>query len=93
MSCGCLPRWCGGSSPGFAPERRRGRPVPADKAEAVDTGAVLPGPVLRPDSREAREVKPVTIRNAVYGIQRKLRALAQSREMVVWAVRNGLLGD
>ena len=50
-SCGRPPRWCGGSSPGFAPERRRGRPVPADKAEAVDTGAVLPGPFLRPDRR------------------------------------------
>ena len=50
-SCGRRLRWCGGSSPGFAPERRRGRLVPADKAEAVDTGVVLPGPFLRPDRR------------------------------------------
>ena len=41
---------------------------------------------------EAREVKPVTIRNAVYGIQRKLE-FGSKQEMVVWAVRNGLLDD
>ena len=41
---------------------------------------------------EAREVKPVTIRNAVYGIQRKLGA-GSKQEIVVWAVRNGLLDD
>ena len=36
--------------------------------------------------------KPVTIRNAVYGIQGKLRA-GSKQEIVVWAVRNGLLDD
>ena len=41
---------------------------------------------------EAREVKPVTIRNAIYGIQRKLE-FGSKQEMVVWAVRNGLLDD
>ena len=41
---------------------------------------------------EAREVKPVTIRNAVYGIQRKL-GFGSKQEIVVWAVRNGLLDD
>ena len=41
---------------------------------------------------EAREVKPVTIRNAVYGIQCKLGA-GSKQEIVVWAVRNGLLDD
>ena len=41
---------------------------------------------------EARGVKPVTIRNAVYGIQGKL-AVGSKQEMVVWAVRNGLLDD
>ena len=41
---------------------------------------------------EARGVKPVTIRNAVYGIQSKL-AVSSKQEIVVWAVRNGLLDD
>ncbi|MCY3802378.1 MAG: response regulator transcription factor [Chloroflexi bacterium] len=40
----------------------------------------------------ARGVQPVTIRNAVYGIQDKLR-LRTKQEIVVWAVRNGLLDD
>ena len=41
---------------------------------------------------EAREVKPVTIRNAIYSIQVKL-GLGTKQEIVVWAVRNGLLDD
>ena len=41
---------------------------------------------------EAREVKPVTIRNAIYIIQEKL-GLGTKQEIVVWAVRNGLLDD
>ena len=41
---------------------------------------------------EARDVKPVTIRNAIYAIQGKL-AMGSKQEMVVWAVRNGLLDD
>ena len=41
---------------------------------------------------EARGVKPVTIRNAVYAIQGKL-SLGSKQEMVVWAVRNGLLDE
>ncbi len=41
---------------------------------------------------EAREVKPVTIRNAIYTIQVKL-GLSTKQEIVVWAVRNGLLDD
>ena len=41
---------------------------------------------------EAREVKPVTIRNAIYTIQVKL-GVGSKQEMVVWAVRNGLLDD
>ena len=40
----------------------------------------------------AREVKPVTIRNAIYTIQVKL-GLGTKQEIVVWAVRNGLLDD
>ena len=41
---------------------------------------------------EAREVKVVTIRNAIYTIQVKL-GVASKQELVVWAVRNGLLDD
>ena len=41
---------------------------------------------------EAREVKPVTIRNAIYSIQSKLE-VGSKQEIVVWAVRNGLLDD
>ena len=40
----------------------------------------------------ARGVKPVTIRNAIYTIQVKL-GLGTKQEIVVWAVRNGLLDD
>ena len=41
---------------------------------------------------EARGVKPVTIRNAIYDIQVKL-GVGTKQEIVVWAVRNGLLDD
>ena len=41
---------------------------------------------------EAREVKVVTIRNAIYNIQVKL-GVASKQEVVVWAVRNGLLDE
>ena len=39
---------------------------------------------------EAREVKPVTVRNTLYTIQAKL-GFGTKQEIVVWAVRNGLL--
>ena len=41
---------------------------------------------------EARGVKPVTIRNAIHTIQSKL-AVGSKQEIVVWAVRHGLLDD
>ena len=41
---------------------------------------------------QARGNQPVTIRNAVYGIQDKLR-IETKQELVVWAVRNGLLDE
>ena len=41
---------------------------------------------------EARGVKPVTVRNAIYTIQGKL-GVDTKQEIVVWAVRNGLLHD
>ena len=39
---------------------------------------------------EVRGVKPVTVRNAVYGIQAKLEARSM-QELVLWTARNGLL--
>ena len=41
---------------------------------------------------EVRGSRPLTIRNAIYGIQSKL-ATKTKQEMVVWAVRSGLLDD
>ena len=41
---------------------------------------------------EVRGSRPLTIRNAVYGIQSKLGTKTK-QEMVVWAVRSGLLDD
>ena len=41
---------------------------------------------------EARGIKPVTARNAIYRIQHKL-GVGSMQELVLWSVRNGLLGD
>ena len=41
---------------------------------------------------DVRGKRPLTIRNSIYGIQRKLQAKSK-QEMVVWAVRNGLLDE
>ena len=41
---------------------------------------------------EAREVKMVTIRNAIYTIEVKL-GVASQQEIVVWAAQSGLLDD
>ena len=38
---------------------------------------------------EAMESKPVTVRNAIYGVQRKL-GVRTMQELVLWCVRNGL---
>ena len=41
---------------------------------------------------ERRGVKPVTVRNAIYGIQQKLR-ITSMQGLVLWTARNGLLND
>ena len=41
---------------------------------------------------EVRGNQPATIRNGVYGIQDKLK-IGSKQELVVWAVRNGLLDE
>ena len=40
---------------------------------------------------EEREIKPVTVRNAIYGIQQKL-SVGTMQELVLWCVRNGAAG-
>ena len=41
---------------------------------------------------EVRGIKPVSVRNTVYGIQAKLK-VDSMQGLVLWAVRNGLLDD
>lgn len=41
---------------------------------------------------EARDNRPTTVRNTIYGIQDKL-GFDSKQEVIVWAVRNGLLDD
>ena len=41
---------------------------------------------------ETRGIKPVTVRNAIYGIQRKL-TIGTMQGLVLWCVRNGLLDN
>ena len=41
---------------------------------------------------EMREIKPVTVRNAIYGIQRKLEVKTM-QGLVLWAARHGLVDD
>ena len=41
---------------------------------------------------EERGIRPVTVRNCVYGIRSKL-GVGSMQELVIWAVRNGLLDD
>ena len=41
---------------------------------------------------DVRGNQPVTVRNAIYGIQDKLK-IETKQELVVWAVRNGLLDE
>ncbi len=41
---------------------------------------------------KVRGIQPLTVRNAIYGIQDKLN-IETKQELVVWAVRNGLLDE
>ena len=41
---------------------------------------------------EARNIQPLTVRNAIYSIQDTI-GIGAKQELVVWAVRNGLLDD
>ena len=41
---------------------------------------------------EARGIQPVTARNAIYGVQQKLKVKTM-QGLVLWCVRNGMVGD
>ncbi len=41
---------------------------------------------------DERGIKPVTVRNAIYGIQEKL-GVKSMQELVLWVARNGMLDD
>ena len=41
---------------------------------------------------KARGIKPVTARNAIYGVQQKLKVKTM-QGLVLWCVRNGMVGD
>ena len=59
--------------------------------ESLDPDTVLFAQGLSyPEIAEANQ--PETIRNAIYGIQDKLK-IETKQELVVWAVRNGLLDE
>ena len=61
-------------------EREREREILTQFANGMSYSAIA----------ESRGNRSVTIRNAIYGIQNKL-GYDSTQEMVVWAVRNGLL--
>ena len=73
---------CGATAEGEADLTPREKEILASFSQGMSYNAIA----------EARGVKPVTIRNAIYTVQVKL-GLPTKQEIVVWAVRNGLLDD
>ena len=73
-----------------------GRPNPTELARLTErelhTLKLFAVGTSNAEIARARGVHPVTIRNTLYGIQEKL-AIKSKQELVVWAVRNGLLDD
>ena len=77
----------------------RGASASGDAAKAADAAGLTPREweILSSFSQgmsyvqiaEARGIKPVTARNAIYAIQRKL-GVGTMKELVLWCVRNGL---
>ena len=65
------------------------QPDPPDDTGSGDTHAVCQGAVGCADA-EAMGKRPVTIRNTIYRIRGKLECTSR-QELVVWAVRHGLL--
>ena len=69
-------------TPGFGGLTRREREILTLFAQGMSYAKIA----------EIRGNQPVTVRNAIYGIQDKL-GTETKQELVVWAVRNGLLGE
>ena len=86
----CPLQSCGGCSRGYAALRSRCA-VGLTQREREILLSFAKGMPYR-EIAEARGIKPVTVRNAVYGIQNKLGVVSM-QGLVLWAVRNGLLDD
>ena len=67
---------------------------PLDKLTELerDTLRLFAGGMSYPRIAEERGKKTVTVRNTLYRIQNKL-GIESKQELVIWAVRNGLMDD
>ena len=61
-------------------------------AQELETVTLFASGKSYPQIAEARSNSTVTVRNSLYRIQDKL-GISTKRELVIWAVRNGLLDD
>ena len=75
-------------------ERRMVSRRPLDKLTAVEraTLTLFASGRTYAEIAEARGISTVTVRNTLYRVQNKL-GVATKQELVIWAVRNGLLDD
>ena len=75
-------------------ERRMVSRRPLDKLTALEraTLTLFASGRTYAEIAEARGISTVTVRNTLYRIQNKL-GVATKQELVIWAVRNGLLDD
>ena len=75
-------------------ERRMVSRRPLDKLTALEraTLTLFASGRTYAEIAEARGISTVTVRNTLYRVQNKL-GVARKQELVIWAVRNGLLDD
>ena len=75
-------------------ERRMVSRRPLDKLTAVEraTLTLFASGRTYAEIAEARGISTVTVRNTLYRVQNKL-GVERKQELVIWAVRNGLLDD
>ena len=75
-------------------ERRMVSRRPLDKLTALEraTLTLFASGRTYAEIAEARGISTVTVRNTLYRVQNKL-GVATKQELVIWAVRNGLLDD
>ena len=78
----------------FRDRRKLASDRPLDKLTALerDTLRLFAGGMSYPRIAEVRGKKTVTVRNTLYRIQNKL-GIESKQELVIWAVRNGLMDD